>query len=85
MKEDYKLMEEGLLKERDRLLKKYPELIKFQLEIDAVMAEYESKDSTFRAQKLTELLVSKMITELIPANEKLREIQERIKAMEDAA
>lgn len=85
MKENFKLMEEGLIKERDRLLRKHPDLIKFQLEIDEILARMESKDPALRASKLTQMLISKMLTELLPANDELRKLQERIQALEDAA
>jgi len=85
MKEDFKLMEEGLIKERDKLLRKHPDLIKFQLEIDEILARMESKDPALRASKLTKMLISKMLTELLPANDELRKLQERIQALEDAA
>ena len=85
MKENFKLMEEGLIKERDKLLKKHPDLIKYQLEIDEILNRLNTDCPNERAHRLTQMLLSKMITELLPANDELRKLQERIQALEDAA
>lgn len=85
MKENFKLMEEALIRERDKLLRKHPELIRFQLEIDNILDKLEDQAPEQRAQKLSEMLLEKVVLELLPANDELRKLQQRIKVLEEAA
>ena len=74
-----------LIKERDKLLKCHPELISYQLEIDNVLDQLENQSAQNRAHKLTQMLLSKVAKELLPANNELLKLRKRIKALEDAA
>ncbi len=85
MKENFKLMEEELIKERDLLLRKHPDLIKFQVEIDEILSRMEEKDPTLRATKLNQMLISKLLTELLPENDELILLQDKIMELENAA
>jgi hypothetical protein len=84
MKVDNKILLEALLLERDRLLKKEPALLKYQLEIDDILKEIGT-DFNKRMDVLNKLMFLKINLELIPAREKLKEILLNITDVDDAA
>tara|TARA_B110000046_G_C12602022_1_gene237238 strand:- start:35 stop:289 length:255 start_codon:yes stop_codon:yes gene_type:complete len=84
MKIDNKILLEALLLERDRLLKKEPALLKYQLEIDDILKEIGT-DFNKRMAVLNKLMLMKINEELIPAREKLKEILFNITDVDDAA
>lgn len=84
MKIDNKIILEALIMERDRLLKKEPELLKYQLEIDAILKEV-GDDFNKRMIVLNQLMFMKVKNELIPAREKLKEILLNITDIDEAA
>jgi hypothetical protein len=84
MKIDNKILLEALLLERDRLLKKEPALLKYQLEIDDILKEIGT-DFNKRMAVLNKLMFMKINGELIPAREKLKEILFNITDVDDAA
>ena len=85
MKVNYTILLQALLLERDRLLSRNPELIKYQLEFDSTVSDCPN-GSIERLEKFNELLSRKLKNELIPATNKLRELQKRMDIIiEDAA
>ena len=84
MKIDNKILLEALLLERDRLLKKEPALLKYQLEIDDILKEIGT-DFNKRIAVLNKLMSMKINRELIPAREKSKEILFNITDVDDAA
>jgi hypothetical protein len=84
MKIDNKIILEALIMERDRLLKKEPELLKYQLEIDAILKEV-GDDFNKRMIVLNQLMFMKVKNELIPAREKLKETLLNITDFDEAA
>jgi hypothetical protein len=66
----------ALLKERDKLLLKNPDLISYQMEIDRILSELDPDDPLAKVEKLNELLLHKFTYELLPAREYLRMLQE---------
>lgn len=73
MRTEQEKLIQDLLKERDELLRKHPELLKVQLEIEASLAEID--DPVQRAQILFQKLLLKLKEEFIPAQKKLAEIK----------
>ena len=84
MKIDNKIILEALIMERDRLLRKEPELLKYQLEIDAILREV-GDDFNKRMIVLNQLMFLKVKNELIPAREKLKETLLNITDFDEAA
>jgi len=84
MKIDNDIFLEALLLERDRLLKKEPALLKYQLEIDDILKEIGT-DFNKRIAVLNKLMSMKINRELIPAREKSKEILFNITDVDDAA
>jgi len=80
MKENYDLMLEGLLKEKELLLKSNPELQTFQDEIDLIL-ESEGDDAISRCKKLIGMLMHKMQFELLPARYHLNRLKNKVEYM----
>ncbi len=81
MKTNYDLLIAALEKEREELLKVYPELKKYQDEIDKKLEGVD--DPLERAAILNQMLVDKLSQELLGAMAELKQIQSKVKAHEN--
>ena len=76
MKVDQKVYLEALLKERDQLLEEFPELKKYQLEIDSMLLGIEDPEE--RCLVLMSALMDKLKYELLPAKSAGRKISNQL-------
>lgn len=74
---DQKLLIEALERERDELLKNYPELAEYQKIIDQNLKGIS--DPFERAAILNQMLIKKMTEELMPAMKALRDLESEVK------
>ena len=83
MKENYELMLHGLLREKENLLKKNPELQEYQDEIDSQLSTV-GDDPLLRCEKLVEMLMHKMQYELLPAKNHAFKLRNKLNYMTKA-
>jgi hypothetical protein len=77
MKENNDKIIEGLLLEREELLKAFPKLRKFQDQIEDEL-DHAGRGPLERAAKVNQLLVDKMATDLLPAVATLNKIKNKL-------
>lgn len=80
MKINQEILVEALIKERDELIKNNPELAEFQSRIDSELDDIT--EPLERAAKVNQMLLKMLSEKLLPAMNKLREIESEVKILE---